>query len=262
MAIRADRIRRSPALVRIVRARPRLFACGAIGVLAALVAWLRHWAPATRMLTGWDIGVALYLVLVFHMMWASEIHTIRQRAAAQDEGRLTLLVLPVIAALASLVAIFAQLGASAPTHNSKPMKLLLPALTILLSWALIHTLFALHYAHEFYDETDSGGLAFPGDDREPDYWDFVYFSFVIGLTRGEIDKLAPTGSDEILVTRLQDGSAVFVGKEKIVGLVEQRIAALEQGGATMTALLCTGAFPRLRSSRTLIQPHPVLLGTL
>ena len=83
-----------------------------------------------------------------------------------------------------------------------------------------------------------------------------------GLTRGEIDKLAPTGSDEILVTRLQDGSAVFVGKEKIVGLVEQRIAALEGGGATMTALLCTGAFPRLRSSRTLIQPHPVLLGTL
>ena len=83
-----------------------------------------------------------------------------------------------------------------------------------------------------------------------------------GLTRPEIERLAPTGRDEILVTRLQDGSAVFVGKEKIVGLVEQRIAALEQGGATMTALLCTGAFPRLRSSRTLIQPHPVLLGTL
>jgi len=77
-----------------------------------------------------------------------------------------------------------------------------------------------------------------------------------GLTRPEIDKLAPTGSDEILVTRLRDGVAVFVGKEKIVGLVEQRIAALEQSGATMTALLCTGAFPRLRSSRTLIQPHP------
>ena len=83
-----------------------------------------------------------------------------------------------------------------------------------------------------------------------------------GLTRPEIERLAPTGRDEILVTRLQDGSAVFVGKEKIVELVEQRIAALEQGGATMTALLCTGAFPRLRSSRTLIQPHPVLLGTL
>ena len=83
-----------------------------------------------------------------------------------------------------------------------------------------------------------------------------------GLTRAQIDALKPTGEDEILVTRLQDGAAVFVGKQKIVGLVEQRIAALEHAGATMTALLCTGAFPRLRASRTLIQPHPVLLGTL
>jgi protein AroM len=83
-----------------------------------------------------------------------------------------------------------------------------------------------------------------------------------GLTRAAIEALKPTGSDEILVTRLQDGSAVFLGKEKIVGLVEQRIAALEREGATLTALLCTGAFPRLRAGRTLIQPHPVLLGTL
>src|SRR5436190_10681287 len=99
MAIRADRIRRSPALVRIVRARPRLFACGAIGVLAALVAWLRHWEPATRMLTGWDIGVALYLVPVFHMMWASELPTIRPRAPAPPPRRLPLLVPPLLPAL-------------------------------------------------------------------------------------------------------------------------------------------------------------------
>jgi len=83
-----------------------------------------------------------------------------------------------------------------------------------------------------------------------------------GLGPSEIATLAPTGGDEILVTRLQDGTPVFLGKEKIVGLVEQRIAALERDGATLTALLCTGAFPRLRSTRALVQPHPVLLGTL
>ena len=83
-----------------------------------------------------------------------------------------------------------------------------------------------------------------------------------GLSRDEIAALAPTGTDEILVTRLQDGTPVFLGKEKIVGRVEQRIAALERDGATLTALLCTGAFPRLRSARPLMQPHPVLLGTL
>jgi protein AroM len=83
-----------------------------------------------------------------------------------------------------------------------------------------------------------------------------------GLQRSEIQALAPTGGDEILVTRLADGSSVFLGKQKIVGLVEQRIAALERGGATLTALLCTGAFPKLRATRPLMQPHPVLLGTL
>jgi protein AroM len=83
-----------------------------------------------------------------------------------------------------------------------------------------------------------------------------------GLQRAEIQALAPTGDDEILVTRLADGSSVFLGKQKIVGLVEERIAGLERGGATLTALLCTGAFPRLRATRPLIQPHPVLLGTL
>jgi protein AroM len=83
-----------------------------------------------------------------------------------------------------------------------------------------------------------------------------------GLARGAIAALAPTGSDEILVTRLQDGTPVFLGKEKIVGLVEQRIAELERDGARLTALLCTGAFPRLRGGHTRVQPHPVLLGTL
>jgi protein AroM len=83
-----------------------------------------------------------------------------------------------------------------------------------------------------------------------------------GLRRASIEKLAPAGGEEILVTRLADGSSVFLGKEKIVGLVEERIAALERDGASMTALLCTGAFPRLRATRALIQPHPVLLGTL
>lgn len=83
-----------------------------------------------------------------------------------------------------------------------------------------------------------------------------------GLSRTAIERLAPGPGDEILVTRLADGSPVFLGKEKVVGLVEERIAALERDGASLTALLCTGAFPRLHATRALIQPHPVLLGTL
>ena len=83
-----------------------------------------------------------------------------------------------------------------------------------------------------------------------------------GLTHAEVEALAPSGDDEILVTRLRDGTPVFLGKPKIVRLVEERIAALERDGASLTALLCTGAFPRLRATRPLIQPQPVLLGLL
>ena len=83
-----------------------------------------------------------------------------------------------------------------------------------------------------------------------------------GLSPAEIAALAPTANDEILVTRRGDGTAVFVGKQKIVGHVEARIAALERDGAGLTALLCTGAFPPLRATRPLIQPQPVLFGTL
>lgn len=83
-----------------------------------------------------------------------------------------------------------------------------------------------------------------------------------GLGRDAIDALAPRPGDEILVTRLANGSPVFVGRERIVDRVQARIAALEAGGATATALLCTGAFPRLAATRPLIQPQPVLLGVL
>ena len=60
----------------------------------------------------------------------------------------------------------------------------LATITIVLSWLFVHTIFALHYAHEYYGERRDGiigGLDFPGD-KEPAYWDFLYFSLVIGMT--------------------------------------------------------------------------------
>jgi protein AroM len=83
-----------------------------------------------------------------------------------------------------------------------------------------------------------------------------------GLTRTEIATLAPEGDDEILVTRLADGSSVFVGKTKMIPRVEARIAALEDRGVTLNVLLCTGEFPRLAARRPLLEPQQLLLGLL
>jgi uncharacterized membrane protein len=213
MPTRTGPPRRAPAVLRIVRARPRLFACGAIGAAVVGIAFATSWRPATRLLTGWDVGVALYLALVFQMMGRSTIHTMRQHAAEQDEGRFTMLVLTVASALASLATIFAHLGGAA--GNRPPANVALAAFTILLSWAFIHTIFALHYAHEFYDETDGGGLAFPGD-REPDYWDFVYFSFVIGMT-SQVSDVAIT-SKLIRRTAAAHGIVSFVFNAALLAL--------------------------------------------
>ena len=176
--------RRAPWVWRIIRARPRLFASSMVGIAATVaLAALTDWRPVMRGLVGWDIGVGLYVMLALEMMTRADVHQIRRRAAGQDEGAIVILVLTVAAALASLLAIVALLGTSATgAAPRRPVELILATITIVLSWAFIHTIFALHYAHEFYDESGVRGLAFPGGAEEPDYWDFVYFALVIGMT--------------------------------------------------------------------------------
>ena len=171
-------------LWRIIRARPRLFTSALVGMAAVgVLAALTNWKPVMRGLVGWDIGIGLYVILAVEMMARADVHQIRRRAAAQDEGAIVILILTVATALASLLAIVALLGTSAVGAAQRgTMELVLATITIGLSWALIHTMFALHYAHEFYDQSGVPGLAFPGGEEEPDYWDFVYFALVIGMT--------------------------------------------------------------------------------
>ena len=203
-----------PLLLRIVQIRPRLFISLGIGALVSVVLTVfTDWRTATRLLVGWDIYVGLYLALVAHLMSGAEIERIRARAAVEDEGQFAILMLTVVAALASLGAIFSELGIGA---GRRPAHVVLAALTILLSWAFIHTIFALHYAHEFYDEDIGGGLAFPGGETEPDYWDFVYFSFVIGMT-SQVSDVGVTHK-EIRRTVAAHGVVSFVFNAALLAL--------------------------------------------
>ena len=203
----------APWPLRVVRGRPRLFSSLLVGAMIGLALGLSTaWRPATRVLVGWDVFLVLYLALAAHLMATSGVDRMRQRAAREDEGQLTILVLTVAAALASLGAIFAQLGPQAARGLAH---IALAALTILLSWAFIHTIFALHYAHEFYAEA-TGGLAFPGDEPAPDYWDFVYFSFVIGMT-SQVSDVGVT-SRQIRRTVTAHGMVSFVFNAALLAL--------------------------------------------
>src|SRR6185295_17410943 len=173
--------RRLPYLLRVVRARPRIFSSAALAIVVFLLLppSLRI---ATRVLVAWDVAVALYLVLLYLLMARSRVSDIRRHAADLDEGRFVILVLTIAAALASLGAILAELSTSQGATRT-PTQLILATVTIVLSWFFIHSMFALHYAHEFYGDRGGkhSGLNFPGEE-DADYWDFVYFSFVIGMT--------------------------------------------------------------------------------
>src|SRR5262249_33716696 len=138
-----QKIWRPPWVLRVVRARPRLFGAGAFGLAVTLVLIaLSAWRHTTCVLVGWDVWVGLYLALAFLMMARSDVHEIQRRAPEQDEGQFMILTLTATAAMASLAAIVAELGGAAGGGNRRA-QLILATITIVLSWALIHTIFAL-----------------------------------------------------------------------------------------------------------------------
>ena len=176
------RSRRSCRSLRTVRNHARLFGAAVFGLLvfAVYTALSPETRLSTRVLIGWDSGTFAYLAGAFRLMSTFDLEAVRRRAAIQDEGGMGLFLLTIAAAVASLAAIVAELGATMSAANRAP-SLVLAVATISLSWIFIHVLFALHYAHEFYDQSGEQGLAFP-EEECPDYWDFVYFSFVVGMT--------------------------------------------------------------------------------
>lgn len=145
---------------------------------------------ATRELLGWNAGLWLYFALVGVMVVTDSSESMMRRAALQDDGRFAILILATLAAFAAFGGIFAQLTVVKDTSGLiKALHYSLAAATIVSAWAFIHVMFALHYAHEYLSERvpkSHAALRFPGTD-DPDYLDFFYFSFVIGVACATAD---------------------------------------------------------------------------
>jgi len=180
-----------PTLLRPFLVRPRLLVSLGVGLLCALVLTDSvAAAPVTRALIGWNIAAVLYLVLALHMMFRSSHARIRERALLEDEGSKVILVLVIVAALACVGAIVAELSLVKGLHNELRFAHIgLTVLTLASSWAFTQTMFALHYAHDYYATATHGahgGLDFPGNEP-PDYGDFLYFALVIGTSAQTAD---------------------------------------------------------------------------
>jgi uncharacterized membrane protein len=171
--------------VRVAFGRPRLFFSIATGLLTGLLmpdSLVPQWI--TRALLGWNAGATLYLVLAMVMMARSSFEKLRARAKAQDEGAYVLLVVIAISSLVTLCAIAIELSAAKDLKGwPKSGHIALSVLTVFTTWAVIQTMFALHYAHEYHlaSAGKARGLEFPGS-QAPDYFDFLYASCIIGTS--------------------------------------------------------------------------------
>jgi uncharacterized membrane protein len=179
-------IRRLDRLAAFTLGRPRLTITAlvwiAVFVIALQVAPDRAWP--TDLLIAWDVAVIVFLGLALEMMLSADTATMRWRAAKQDVGERIFAVVTAIVAAISLAAIYGELSPAEGTRATV-WQLLLCGVTVVFSWLFVQFFFAFHYAHKFYGQGSGkpGGLIFPaGSKKEPDYWDFLYFSLVIGMT--------------------------------------------------------------------------------
>jgi len=185
--------RRLPKPLRIMWARPRLFTSVALGLIVGLVL-PPEWRPVTRGLIGWNVAIWLYLCAALVMIVRSDHRDIHRRALMQDDGRYFILTLAALSSTISFGAIFAQLAnIKDMPASAKSLHIGLALATIVGSWFFVHMTFALHYAHEFFrlSKPDADGkwrgcIEFPGVLR-PDYFDFLYFSYVIGVACATAD---------------------------------------------------------------------------
>jgi uncharacterized membrane protein len=198
-----------PWLVRFVLAHKRLFGSIAIGLLIFLLL-PKDGLPMPRAFFGWDVGVICFLASVYWMVSHSDAALIRQQSAMQDEGRNLVLISAIGAVVISVAVILVWLSGEMSAGKPPTRDLALVFLTIPLSWIFIHTIFMLHYAHEFYAEHRGagGGLRFPGHDQ-PDYWDFVYFAFGVGMAAQVADVTVTSKPIRHIVTIHSIVSFVF-----------------------------------------------------
>lgn len=160
-------------------APPRFLLFALVFVLASVAAHGQSGDLRVGLLIGFDVAAVVFLVSMTPLL-DDDVHSMRATAQANDANRTVLLAITVLISTVILVAIGTLIAAKQTADWRGPT---LIVATLVLTWLFANTVFALHYAHLYYmphDGGDRGGLDFPSAD--PDYWDFLYFSFTLGMT--------------------------------------------------------------------------------
>ncbi len=170
------------------RARTRTGISLAVGFVtyAAVGLIIQDTGWALRVVAGWNAAAVTLLGLAWSIIWQCDVEQTRCRAAREDPGRNTVSALVLAASTFSLFSatyVLRRAKTLAPNQEAELIVLCLAA--VVSAWCLTHTAYTLRYAHLYYRDDDSdggrcGGLGFPGDEA-PNYFDFAYFSFTVGM---------------------------------------------------------------------------------
>ncbi len=174
-------------VIRYLRHKPQLILSVVIGlVVLAGCLFLTPLNGVTVALIAWNSFTLLYVALALQAMMTADHDTLKSHAHLYDDGEGVILLLSIVAAILSFVAIVGELATTQDVSNPvKTWHIGLSGLTLISSWTYIHIAFAFHYAHGYYAELPRNkgkpGLIFPGTET-PNYMDFMYFAFVIGTS--------------------------------------------------------------------------------
>ncbi len=159
----------------------RLFVVAMVGTaVGAVCAVLAPWQLSA--MVGWNVAGASLLVWVWGTVGHFDADQTRTHATSEDSSRVAAHLLLVSASVASLLGAAAALIKANDAHAAGKVVLTVAGvLTVVVSWTVVHTVFALRYAHEFY-AAPIGGINFKAGDDPPDYQDFAYVAFTIGMT--------------------------------------------------------------------------------
>ena len=160
-----------------LRHRPILLAAAGLGGFIVCLGWALGLPAQTALLVGWCTATLSYVGPTLRFMHRATPAQMRRRAALLDEGEGAILTASLAAAIAAIAAVAWFLASKSGRMGAPEVALAL--LSIALSWVFVHLLFAVRYAHEYWQA--DGGLEFPGDEA-PAFDDFLYFAFTIGMT--------------------------------------------------------------------------------
>jgi uncharacterized membrane protein len=162
----------------VVRHRPHFSTAAALFLILLATLIGGGFGLARGMLLAFDAAALIFLASAAWMFAHSSVAAIRARVPQQDAGRWGVLWSSVVVSAVAIVSLGIELHASS---GEGVLGIVLAAASLVLSWCFLNTIFGLHYAHEYYMRAKDKPLQFPGSD-EPDYWDFMYFAFVLGMT--------------------------------------------------------------------------------